>query len=102
MSKGLTNSLLALSKYHPVVIEGMGYYDPRDASVVAQNIHSQLERHWAERRRKIDKPKIVIIQGDPLSERGMDNINYETMTQYVLNLFYDFDQGFSKIQLFAG
>ena len=82
MSKGLTNSLLALSKYHPVVIEGMGYYDPRDASVVAQNIHSQLERHWAERRRKIDKPKIVIIQGDPLSERGMDNINSETMTQY--------------------
>ena len=65
----LTNSLLALSKYHPVVIEGMGHYDPRDATVVAKNIHSQLQKHWAERR-QIDKPKLVIIQGDPLSERG--------------------------------
>ena len=68
-SKKLTNSLVALSKYHPVVIEGMGHYDPRDASVVAQNIHSQLERHWSERQ-QIDKPKLIIIQGDPLSERG--------------------------------
>ena len=68
-SKKLSNSLLAFSKYHPVVIEGMGHYDPRDASVVAQNIHSQLERHWTERR-QIDKPKLIIIQGDPLSERG--------------------------------
>ena len=68
-SSKMKSSLLALSKYHPVVIEGMGNYDPRDPSVVAQNIHAQLERHWS-LRRKIDKPKLIIIQGDPLSERG--------------------------------
>ena len=68
----VTNFLLALSKYHPVVIEGMGYYDPRDPTVVAQHIHSQLQQHWSER--PVDKPKLIITQGDPLSERGISAI----------------------------
>ena len=68
----LSNLLLALSKYHPVVIEGMGKYDPRDPTLVPQYIHSQLERHWSEW--QIGKPKLVITQGDPLSERGISAI----------------------------
>jgi hypothetical protein len=66
----------ALSKYHPIVIEGMGAYDPRDPSMVANHIHSQLKRHWSinNKNHNHDKPKLVVIQGDPLSENGISAI----------------------------
>lgn len=85
----LTNVLLAgsstcrtLSKYHPVVIEGMGDYDPRDPAVVAQHIVTQLQRHWSssvsdsdsEHRQNNQKPKLIITQGDPLRARGISAI----------------------------
>jgi len=72
----LTHALLALSKYHPVVIEGMGNYDPRAAATVASNVHSQLQRHWSEQDSHADdtRPKLIITQGDPLSERGVSAI----------------------------
>jgi hypothetical protein len=90
-SQLLTNVLLAgsstLSKYHPVVIEGMGDYDPRDPAVVAQHIVTQLQRHWScsddsgadsEERQRIkdnhQKPKLLITQGDPLRDRGISAI----------------------------
>jgi hypothetical protein len=79
-TKMLNNLLLGLSKYHPVIIEGMGHYDPRDPTVVARHIHSQLERHWSERQIIIDKPKLVITQGDPLSERGISAITPRVAT----------------------
>lgn len=95
-------SIQALSQYHPVIIEGMGYYDPRDPKVVASHIFDQLESHWAQQEARTrqeehqqeqqavidklpnychldgtsikNKPKLVIIQGDPLSERGISAI----------------------------
>mmetsp|Transcript_32327 Transcript_32327/g.50024 ORF Transcript_32327/g.50024 Transcript_32327/m.50024 type:complete len:235 (+) Transcript_32327:103-807(+) len=74
--KMLTHALLALSKYHPVVIEGMGNYDPRAAATVASNVHAQLRRHWSEKdpRAKDARPKLIITQGDPLSARGVSAI----------------------------
>ena len=116
-----------LSQYHPVIIEGMGKYDPRNPTDVARHVHDQLQSHWwsqqsetkkmkknqggkvqeeqeeVERqavgignsfsianhchfRRRlredatvdgnddIKKPKLVITQGDPLSERGISAI----------------------------
>ena len=75
----VNNVLLStLSRYHPVVIEGMGYYDPRDPSLVAQQIHRQLSNHWKDddppnpslssSPSPPQKPKLVVIQGDPLND----------------------------------
>ena len=61
-----------LSKYHPVIIEGMGSYDPRDPVVVAKQIHSRLLSHWSSN--AISKPMLLVTQGDPLSERGISAI----------------------------
>uniref|UniRef100_A0A7S1FXD4 Uncharacterized protein n=1 Tax=Corethron hystrix TaxID=216773 RepID=A0A7S1FXD4_9STRA len=71
--KMLTQTLLALSKYHPVVIEGMGNYDPRPATTVASNVHSHLRRHWSTRPPD-PRPKLIITQGDPLAARGISAI----------------------------
>ena len=70
----------ALSQFHPVVIEGMGHYDPRDPLVVAENIYSDLQSHWS-RSQPSTKPKLVVVQGDPLRERGISAI-----TPHVANL----------------
>jgi hypothetical protein len=72
----LTNALLALSKYHPIVIEGMGGYDPRDPKTVASHVVSRLRSHWEtdSSPKVVEKPKLVIIQGDPLEERGISAI----------------------------
>mmetsp|Transcript_9185 Transcript_9185/g.10716 ORF Transcript_9185/g.10716 Transcript_9185/m.10716 type:complete len:145 (-) Transcript_9185:10-444(-) len=71
--RGLNNILLGLSNYHPIVIEGMGYYDPRAPLDVAKQIQSQLNQHF-EKRTPIEKPKLIITQGDPLSKRGISAI----------------------------
>eukprot|EP00527_Entomoneis_sp_CCMP2396_P006100 CAMPEP_0198145236 /NCGR_PEP_ID=MMETSP1443-20131203/22122_1 /TAXON_ID=186043 /ORGANISM="Entomoneis sp., Strain CCMP2396" /LENGTH=239 /DNA_ID=CAMNT_0043808815 /DNA_START=37 /DNA_END=756 /DNA_ORIENTATION=+ len=70
-------SLSALSKYHPVVIEGMGGYDPRNPAIVAETMYLQLQQHWSEdegTKKPPTKPVLVITQGDPLSERGISAI----------------------------
>ena len=60
----------------------MGNYDPRDPLVVAENIYSDLQSHWKQRGTDlITKPKLVMIQGDPLQERGISAI-----TPHVSNL----------------
>jgi len=86
----------ALSQYHPVIIEGMGYYDPRDPNLVASHIFDQLQTYWSlketsheaqQQQADIDElpshchlqsitktPKLVITQGDPLNERGISAI----------------------------
>lgn len=71
--RGMNNILLALSNYHPIVIEGMGHYDPRAPADVAKQIHSQLLRHF-DRKTRVEKPKLIITQGDPLSQRGISAI----------------------------
>ena len=67
------NAFKELSKYHPVIIEGMGSKDPRDPDIVAQNILDELQRHWSSSSNE-EKPKIIITQGDPPSERGISAI----------------------------
>lgn len=71
-AKMLTNGLLSLSQYHPVIIEGMGSYDPRDPALVASQISQQLAEHH--KQANCDKPKLLILQGDPLEERGISAI----------------------------
>ncbi len=61
-----------LRQYHPLVIEGMGGYDPRDPGVVAPLIIAQLQNHW--RSHKPSKPLLLITQGDPYEARGISAI----------------------------
>lgn len=61
-----------LRHYHPLVIEGMGGYDPRDPGVVAPLIVAQLQNHW--RRQKPSKPVLLMTQGDPYEARGISAI----------------------------
>jgi hypothetical protein len=35
-----------LGAYHPVVIEGMGNYEPRDPALVASRMSEMLASHW--------------------------------------------------------
>lgn len=64
--------LISLSQYHPVVIEGMGGYDPRDPALVAAEVSKRLMSYWGQK--QIQKPKLLITQGDPLEERGISAI----------------------------
>lgn len=70
--------LASLARFHPIVIEGMGYYDPRDPVVVARQITSQLQQHLLETQKKDNnnnnKSLLVITQGDPKRERGISAI----------------------------
>jgi hypothetical protein len=75
----------ALSPFHPVLVEGHSR-DVRDPHTVANRIVSNLRRHWERRRRDEDvgvpvattattiKPPLLIIQGDPRTERGISAI----------------------------
>lgn len=73
------DAIRQLAGYHPVIIEGMGYYDPRDPSIVAKNVYKNLQSHFATKSKSStstdnNKPLLVIVQGDPLSERGISAI----------------------------
>ena len=70
----------ALSEYHPVVIEGMGGYDPRDPTEVAQNISEGLKTHW--QKKSIEKPKLILLQGDPPAPRGVSAITPQLAAQF--------------------
>jgi len=70
--------LKALSKFHPLFIEGMGLSDTRDANFVARQVVQGLESHF-EKKRVLDpnwddKPKILIMQGDPTAVCGVSAI----------------------------
>ena len=67
-----TSVIDALAQYHPLIIEGMGGYDPRDAVPVAMQIVSQLRERWREQ--PPAKPVILVTQGDPIEERGISAI----------------------------
>ena len=61
-----------LQSYYPLVIEGMGGYDPRKPATVASLIVAQLHERWL-----VDppsKPILVITQGDPPEERGISAV----------------------------
>lgn len=61
-----------LSFYHPLIIEGMGGYDPRDPSTVAVAITKQLQARWLEH--PATKPILLITQGDPYQANGISAI----------------------------
>jgi len=63
---------LKLTDYHPVVIEGMGGYDPRDPAPVAIQVAERLAQHWA--RKPTSKPLLILTQGDPLDANGISAI----------------------------
>jgi hypothetical protein len=63
---------LKLTDYHPVVIEGMGGYDPRDPVPVAMQVAERLAQHWA--RKTPIKPLLILTQGDPLEANGISAI----------------------------
>ncbi len=67
-----TSVIDALAQYHPLIIEGMGGYDPREPAPVAMQIVSQLHDRWRER--PLAKPVILVTQGDPLEARGISAI----------------------------
>ena len=62
----------SLTQHHPLIIEGMGGYDPRDPVPVAMQIVAQLRDRW--RAQPPAKPVILVTQGDPIEERGISAI----------------------------
>jgi len=76
------DSLLSLSQYHPVVIEGMGSHDRRDPAEVAATVARRLRSHWAKRR--LDKPALIVTQGDPLEARGISAITPRVASEFKL------------------
>lgn len=61
-----------LAQYHPLIIEGMGGYDPRDPEPIAQQIALQLRTRW--QALPPTKPIILVTQGDPIEARGISAI----------------------------
>ena len=67
-----TNPFDVLAGYHPLIIEGMGGYDPRDPEPIARQIASQLRERWQVK--LPTKPVMLLTQGDPIEERGISAI----------------------------
>ena len=66
------NPLDSLAQYHPLIIEGMGGYDPRDPEPIALQMASQLRARW--QADPPTKPLILVTQGDPIEARGISAI----------------------------
>ena len=62
----------ALKAFHPLVIEGPGQRDDRDASEIAGEICTALEHRWVSQ--PPGKPVILLTQGDPIEDRGISQI----------------------------
>ena len=62
----------SLAQYHPLIIEGMSGYDPRNPEPIARQIVSELRDRW--QAQPLAKPVILVTQGDPLEERGISAI----------------------------
>ena len=71
-----TGVIDALAQYHPLIIEGMGGYDPRDPEPIALQLAAQLRNRW--QANLPPQPVILVTQGDPIEERGISAI-----TRYV-------------------
>ena len=65
-------ALQQLRCHHPLVIEGMSGYDPRDPLAVASVIVRQLADRWLIN--PPPKPVLLVTQGDPYEERGISAI----------------------------
>ena len=58
--------------FHPLFVEGMSGYDPRDPEPVVVEVLRVLREHWETR--PPSKPVVLMIQGDPLTVRGISAI----------------------------
>ena len=67
-----TSPVDALAQCHPLIIEGMGGYDPRDPEPIARQIASQLRVRW--QALPPTEPFLLLTQGDPIEERGISAI----------------------------
>ena len=67
-----TSPVDVLAQYHPLIIEGMGGYDPRDPEPIARQIASQLRERW--QAQPPTQPVMLLTQGDPIEERGISAI----------------------------
>ncbi len=67
-----TSPIDTLAQYHPLIIEGMGGYDPRDPEPIALQIALQLRARW--QAEPPTKPIILVTQGDPIEARGISAI----------------------------
>ena len=67
-----TSPVDVLAQYHPLIIEGMGGYDPRDPKPIARQIACQLRERW--QALSPTQPVILLTQGDPIEERGISAI----------------------------
>jgi len=67
-----TGPVESLAHYHPLIIEGMGGYDPRDPEPIALQMASQLRERW--QTGPSTKPVILVTQGDPIEKRGISAI----------------------------
>ena len=67
-----TGPVDVLAQYHPLIIEGMGGYDPRDPGPIARQITFQLRERW--QAQPPTKPVMLLTQGDPIEERGISAI----------------------------
>lgn len=65
-------SLEVFKQYHPLFVEGMSGYDPRDPDRVATSVVASVRKHWATH--PPTKPVLLMLQGDPLTERGISAI----------------------------
>ena len=65
-------SLEAFKQYHPLFVEGMSGYDTRDPEWVAASVVASLREHWIIN--PPTKPVLLMLQGDPLTERGISAI----------------------------
>ena len=67
-----TSPVDVLAQYHPLIIEGMGGYDPRDPEPIARQIAYQLRERW--QAQPPTQPVILLTQGDPIEQRGISAI----------------------------
>ena len=67
-----TSPVDVLAQHHPLIIEGMGGYDPRDPEPIARQIASQLRERW--QAQPPTQPVILLTQGDPIEQRGISAI----------------------------
>lgn len=65
-------SLEVFKQYHPLFVEGMSGYDPRDPVRVAASVVASVRKHWVTH--PPTKPVLLMLQGDPLTERGISAI----------------------------
>lgn len=58
---------LHLKSFSPLLVEGPGRFDDRDAAPVAKKIVNNLQNYWGG---NLTKPVLLITQGDPLNDSG--------------------------------